>query len=237
MCGDLVLSRKRGKAAQGRDAGAADGFVQALAIGRQLRAIVPWMPKVKNAGGKSPILAAYAGAHQTNGQIGILIAPADKAVVEAIDAVEIAARHREVAGLRAAPAFFLQLAQRAQWQMHRRQQTIDAAAQALARESAERPGVRCEPVRQNGRGQFARQQNAIADHEPARLIKPPVGGNKIRPGQAIAVEENAQRALARPNAAIANLAAAKAAVFVTDMLDRDRQARFPVLNKARRLGS
>ena len=62
---------------------------------------------MKNASGKSPVLASHPGAHQTDGQIGILVSPADKAVIETVDAIEIAPRHREVAGLGAAPTLLL----------------------------------------------------------------------------------------------------------------------------------
>src|SRR5215467_11504339 len=105
MRGHVVL--RRGQATQGSDARTADGLVQALAIRRHLRAIIPRVPKMKNAGGKSTILAAHAGTHQTDGQIGILVSPADKAIVEAIDPIEIATCDGEVAGLGAAPALFL----------------------------------------------------------------------------------------------------------------------------------
>src|ERR1700747_268317 len=91
--------------------------------------------------------------------------------------------------------------------MHRRQQAIDAAAHTLAHESAERPHVRRSSLRQNGCWECARHQDAIADHEPAGLVETPVGGNEVGPGQAIAVKENAKRAFARANAAVATLAA------------------------------
>src|SRR6201993_1290758 len=169
MRGHIVLRGKRGQATQGSGAGTGNGLVKALAIRRQLRAIIPWMPKVKNAGGESTVFAARAGAHQTYRQIRILKTPADEAIVEAIDAIEIAPCDCEVAGLGAAPTRFLQLAQRSKRQIHRREQAIDAAAQALARKSAERPRLRRQSLRQDGRGEFARQQDAIADHEPAWL--------------------------------------------------------------------
>src|ERR1700745_2767645 len=105
---------------QGGGAGAGNGLVQALAICRQLRPIIPGMPKMKNAGGKSTVFAAHAGAHQAYGQIGILISPADKAIVEAIDAIEIAPCHGEVARLGAPPTLFLYFPQWPERQMHRR---------------------------------------------------------------------------------------------------------------------
>src|SRR6516164_758748 len=117
MRGHFVLPRKRGQAMQGSDAGAANSLVKTLAIRRLLRAIVPRMPKMENAGGKSTVFAAHAGAHQTDGQIRILISPADKSIVEAIDAIEIAPCDGEVAGLGAAPSLFLQFAQRSERQM------------------------------------------------------------------------------------------------------------------------
>src|ERR1700756_2520399 len=59
-----------------------------------------------------------------------------------------------------------------------------------------------------------------------------MGGDKIGPRHTIAVEENAQRAGAGANATVADLAAAKAAVFVAYMLERHGQARLPTLDQA-----
>ena len=64
-----------------------------------------------------------------------------------------------------------------------------------------------------------------------------MGGDKIGPGHAIAVKKDAQRALAGTNAAIANLTAAKPAMLVTDMLEWNREARLPVFDQSRGLGS
>ncbi len=57
-------------------------------------------------------------------------------------------------------------------------------------------------------------------------------GDKIGPRHTIAVEENAQRAGAGANAAVADLAAAKAAVFVANVLERQGQAWLPTLDQA-----
>src|SRR5437588_7289944 len=110
------------------------------------------MPQVQYASCESSILAPHARAQKTNDEIGILQTPTDKGVIEAVDAIEIAARHSQVAGLRAVPTYTVQLAQRAERQMHRRRQTIDAAAQPLAQESGEIPHLRRQSLRQNGRG-------------------------------------------------------------------------------------
>src|SRR5262249_8634700 len=139
MGGHLVLRGERGQATQGDDASAADGLVQALAICRHLRAIIPRVPKMKHTGGKSAVFATHTGPHQTYRQIGILKAPADKGIVEAIDEIEVAACDGEVASLCAAPTFFVQLPQWPKRQMQRRQQAIDAAAQALAHQGTEAP--------------------------------------------------------------------------------------------------
>src|SRR5262249_4226633 len=120
--------------------------------------------------------------------------------------------------------------------MQCRQQAIDAAAQTLAQERPECPHLRCEPLRQYGCCQIARKQEAIADQKPAGLVEPPMSGDKVGPGQAIAVEEDAQRPFARTNAAVANLAAAEAAVLVTHMLERDGDTRLPALDEACGLG-
>src|SRR6516164_4071016 len=66
-------------------------------------------------------------------------------------------------------------------------------------------------------------------------MKASVSRNEIGPGQAIAVKKDAKCALARANAAVANLAAAEAAVFVSDMLERE--ARFPALDQPGGVGS
>src|ERR1700730_16843498 len=57
-------------------------------------------------------------------------------------------------------------------------------------------------------------------------------GDKIGSRHTITVEENAQRAGAGANAAVADLAAAKAAVFVANMLERHGQAWLPTLDQA-----
>ena len=68
-------------------------------------------------------------------------------------------------------------------------------------------------------------------------------GDEIGARQAIAVEEDAKLALARDDAAVADLAAAEAAMLMADMLERhlqarppafDQRARFPAANRRRR---
>src|SRR5205807_7335292 len=100
------------------------------------------MPQMQHASSKSSILTTHAGAQKTNDEIGILQTPTDKGVIEAVDPIEIAARHGQVAGLRAVPTCAVQIAQRAKRQMHRRGQAIDAAAQPLAQERSEIPHLR-----------------------------------------------------------------------------------------------
>src|SRR4029077_15246266 len=57
-------------------------------------------------------------------------------------------------------------------------------------------------------------------------------GDKIGLRHTIAIEENAQGTGARANATVADLAAAKATVFVANMLERHGQARLPTLDQA-----
>ena len=61
------------------------------------------MPQMQHASSKSSILTTHAGAQKTNDEIGIFQTPTDKGIIEAVDAIEIAARHSQVAGLRAVP--------------------------------------------------------------------------------------------------------------------------------------
>ena len=144
------------------------------------------------------------------------------------------ARHREIAGLRALPAFAVELAQRPERQPQRRHQPIDAAARAAARSRAAKfHSSAASPCGEHGIGQFARQQNAVAGDEPARLGEPAMRGDEIGARQAIAVEEDAEFAGARANAAVADLAAAEAEMLVADVLERHRQARRPAFDDAR----
>jgi len=75
--------------------------------------------------------------------------------------------------------------------MHRRQHPVDAAAEPLPQQRGEGPGFDCEPLRQHGLSQCGRQQDAVAEHEPAWRGEPAMGGDEIARRQAIAVEENA----------------------------------------------
>ena len=63
-----------------------------------------------------------------------------------------------------------------------------------------------------------------------------MGGDKVRPSEAIAIEEDAQRPPARTNASIANLAAAEAAVLLTHMLKLNGETWLPALDETRGLG-
>jgi len=135
----FILMDKRREAARRPDPGAADCLLQASAVFAQLRAVVPRMPQMQDAGGKPPVFAAQPGAQETNDEIGIFQSPADKGIVEAIDAVEVLARDRKIARLGAAPTDAVQLAQGPKGQMHGRCQTIDAAVQSLPNQIAEIP--------------------------------------------------------------------------------------------------
>ena len=55
------------------------------------------MPQMQHAGREGAVLAPHAGVQQPDQQIGILLAPAAEARIEAIDAVEIGAPDREIA--------------------------------------------------------------------------------------------------------------------------------------------
>src|SRR6202158_4778457 len=114
MRGHFVFTGKRRQPAQSTHAGALDRLLQPFAIGRKLRAVIPWMPQMQHASSKSSILATHAGAQKTNDEIGILQTPTDKGIIETVDAIEIAARDGQVAGLRAVPTCAVQLAQRAE---------------------------------------------------------------------------------------------------------------------------
>ncbi len=70
------------------------------------------MPQMQHAGREPAVLAPHAGVKETHHEIGILETPAGIAAIEAVDAVEVASRHREIAGLRAFPVVAVELAQR-----------------------------------------------------------------------------------------------------------------------------
>src|SRR2546421_4642891 len=100
------------------------------------------MPKMQHAGRKCPILAAHAGMQESDQQIGILQTPAAEYAVESIDAIEVAAPDRQIAGARALPIPAAQLAQWAERQPQRREQPVDFAALPPRHQIAQRPGLR-----------------------------------------------------------------------------------------------
>src|SRR5947209_14478185 len=103
MRGHFVVAGKRRQPTQSTYTGTLDRLVQPFAIGRKLRAVIPWMPQMQHASGKSSILTPHAGAQKTDDEIGILQTPTDKGIIKAVNAIEITARHSQVAGLCAVP--------------------------------------------------------------------------------------------------------------------------------------
>src|ERR1044072_6011223 len=102
---------KRGKTAQRADAITAHHLVEARLIVGEMHTIILFMPQVKYAGRKAAVLALDARVDEADGEIGILQSPAVVARVKPIDAVEIGACDRKIAGARTFPALRLRFAQ------------------------------------------------------------------------------------------------------------------------------
>ena len=73
--------------------------------------------------------------------------------------------------------------------------------------------------------ELAREQHAVAGHEPGALGQPAVSGDEVCTRDAIAVQEYAIGAAARQDAAVADLAGAKSAVLMPDVAKRRREMR------------
>src|SRR4051794_21894993 len=95
---------------------ASDDRVQPRAVRRQRRAILRRVPQMQHAGRKRAVLASNTGMQEPDQQIRILQAPAAERAVKSVDAIEVAAPDREIAGARALPSSAAQLAQRAERQ-------------------------------------------------------------------------------------------------------------------------
>ena len=91
----------------GTHARSAHDLVEFRLVGIKLRAVVFWMPKMQNVGGKPSVLAAHAGVKQTYDKIGVFQSPTDVGGIEPIDAIEIGAGDGEIASLRALPCIAL----------------------------------------------------------------------------------------------------------------------------------
>ena len=96
-----------------------------------------------------------------------------------------------------------------------------------ASQRREPPGLRLQALAQNFFGERARQQHAVAGDEPAGLGEPPMGGDEVRPQDAVAVEEDAVVAARREDRPVADLAGAEAAMLVPGVRERDAEPRLP----------
>jgi hypothetical protein len=187
-----------------------------------------------DAGCKVSVLAPHAGAKKPDQQVGILQAPTAIGRIEAVHLVEIAAPHCEVTGPRTPPGARPELAQRTERQRHDRRQPVDPALPAQRDPLPEAQEFHLVAVCEHPFGEFARQEDAIAGHEPARLGKAAVHGNEIGSGNAVAVQEDAIAAPARQNGAVARLARPEASILLPDMLERNTKPRGAALDELTR---
>src|SRR5438046_2383796 len=124
-CVELRQSALRARASAVQDG------IEPCVVGGQARTIRARVPQVDDAGGEASILATQPAAQQANEQVGILPAPAVEAGIEAVDALEVGAPDRKIAGARAAPPPRLEPAQRSEREPQHAHQSIDVAAQAF----------------------------------------------------------------------------------------------------------
>src|SRR5215467_1858849 len=183
------------------------------------------MPQMQHAGREAAVLAQHAGADHADEDVGVLAAPTAERRIEAVDLVEIGAPERHVAAARATPAARAEIAQIAERQAEQRLQPVDPAPGALGDPAGKAPLLGLEAVVQDALRQFARQQNPIAGDEPAGLGEPAMGGDEVGPRDAVAVEEDAVAAGARPDRAVADLGEAKAAVAVPEPSSATRSSK------------
>src|SRR5512135_2974642 len=97
------------------------------------------MPQMQDAGCEHAVLAAHAGMQQPHDKVGILLAPAVVVGIETIDAIEIGAPDRKIAGTRAAPRPLPKPSQRPERQTYQRRQPIDAATPAFHQPASKSP--------------------------------------------------------------------------------------------------
>ena len=117
--------------------------------------------------------------------------------------------------------------------MQQRRQAIDAAARTLRQPIRKTPALRRELFAQHFRRQFGREQDAVAGDEPAALGETAMGGDEIRPRDAIAVEENDIVAARGENGAVADFGGAEAAVLVPDVLEAAADPGLPAFHQRR----
>ena len=126
------------------------------------------------------------------------------------------------------------LAQRPERQAQHRREAIEPAAEPLPEPVARCPSVRVRAAAPAPPRSSLRQQRAIAGDEPAGLGEPSMGGDEIRPRQAVAVEEHDIVAARCADRAIADFAGAKAAMLVPDMRRAARRAAASIARPAPR---
>src|SRR4051812_21714278 len=212
----MSLRCQCGQAAQCADPVAAQHLIEPRLIVGQLGAVVFGMPEMKNAGRKASVLAPHAGMDEADGEIGILQAPAVETGIEAVDANEVTARDREIAGPRAFPAPRLRLAQHPERQAQCGGKTVDAFA-PMAQQRGDIPCFRFELLRKHNAGQRFRKKDAVAGHEPARFGKAAVLRHEVGARNAVAIEKHAIIASARRNRAVADLGGTESAVRLAYM--------------------
>ena len=193
------------------------------------------MPQVQHARRIGAVLAADASVQEPHQQIGVLLAPAAEACIEAVDAIEVGAPDREIAGARALPGPWPELAQRTERQLQHRREPIESALHSRADPVRQSEDFDLGALAQHRFGHALRQERAVAGDKPATLGEAPVHGDEIRTRQAIAVEEHAIIAMARADRPVADLGGSEIAMLLPDMRQRRAEPRLPRLDQCRGL--
>ena len=82
---------------------ASHDVLEATLVLLQTRTIGHGVPKMQHAGGEPAVLASDARVNETHHKVGILQTPTGVSAIETVDAIQIRACDRKIAGLRIPP--------------------------------------------------------------------------------------------------------------------------------------
>ena len=148
------------------------------------------MPQMQHDAAESSGLAADPGADQAQGEIGIFQPVPDIGFVEAVDAVDVGAPDRQVAGLHLAPVAGAAVAHQVAGQAEQLEGPVGGGQQGMAEPGGPARPAPAPRIPHHRLGVAPLDEAAGAGDEPARLGQPGMGGDEIGCHQAVAVDED-----------------------------------------------
>jgi hypothetical protein len=183
---------------------------------------------MEHPGRHTPVLAAYAGMHQPDQDVRVLPPPTGEAAFETVDNDEIGAPDTKITPLRASPVTRVQIAKRPEREKKQRGNTVDPASTPHLSPFPECPGFRLKLLFQDLFRKRLRHQKAVARNEPAKLRKRTMRFYKIRPYDAVTIEQDAILAGGRKNGAIADFGKPETVVGLPDMNNTAMKPGLPI---------